>query len=149
MLDYFNPDFLLGITATPDRNDFRDIYSICDGNVAYRIDFMEAIQRGWLSPFHYYGVHDDTDYSQIRWIGNKYDREELMQIQLREELALNILEAWKKYKKTRTIVFCSSIRQAVFCLHILMRTVIVQFHFIRKQNIFREKMRLNSWIIMN
>ena len=51
VLDYFNPDFLLGITATPDRNDFRDIYSICDGNVAYRIDFMEAIQRGWLSPF--------------------------------------------------------------------------------------------------
>ena len=47
---------------------------------------MEAIQRGWLSPFHYYGVHDDTDYSQIRWIGNKYDREELMQIQLRENL---------------------------------------------------------------
>ncbi|PEL87494.1 DEAD/DEAH box helicase family protein [Bacillus wiedmannii] len=114
VLDYFDPNFLLGITATPDRNDFRDIYSICDGNVAYRIDFMEAIQRGWLSPFHYYGVHDDTDYSQIRWIGNKYDREELTQIQLREELALNILEAWKKYKKTRTIVFCSSIRQAVF-----------------------------------
>ncbi|AXR15503.1 DNA helicase [Bacillus thuringiensis] len=114
VLDYFDPNFLLGITATPDRNDFRDIYSICDGNVAYRIDFMEAIQRGWLSPFHYYGVHDDTDYSQIRWIGNKYDREELAQVQLREELALNILEAWKKYKKTRTIVFCSSIRQAVF-----------------------------------
>lgn len=114
VLDYFDPNFLLGITATPDRNDFRDIYSICDGNVAYRIDFMEAIQRGWLSPFYYYGVHDDTDYSQIRWIGNKYDREELTQIQLREELALNILEAWKKYKKTRTIVFCSSIRQAVF-----------------------------------
>lgn len=114
VLDYFNPNFLLGITATPDRNDFRDIYSICDGNVAYRIDFMEAIQRGWLSPFHYYGVYDDTDYSQVRWIGNKYDREELAQVQLREELASNILEAWKRYKKTRTIVFCSSIRQGVF-----------------------------------
>ncbi|WP_144561553.1 DEAD/DEAH box helicase family protein [Bacillus mycoides] len=114
VLDYFNPNFLLGITATPDRNDFRDIYSICDGNVAYRIDFMEAIQRGWLSSFHYYGVYDDTDYSQVRWIGNKYDREELAGVQLKEELADNILEAWKKYKKTRTIVFCSSIRQAVF-----------------------------------
>ncbi|WJE55131.1 DEAD/DEAH box helicase family protein [Bacillus cereus] len=114
VLDYFSPNFLLGITATPDRNDFRDIYSICDGNVAYRIDFMEAIQRGWLSPFHYYGVYDDTDYSQVRWLGNKYDREDLAQVQLKEELADNILEAWKKYKKTRTIVFCSSIRQAVF-----------------------------------
>lgn len=114
VLDYFNPNFLLGITATPDRNDFRDIYSICDGNVAYRIDFMEAIQRGWLSPFHYYGVYDDTDYSQVRWLGNKYDREELAEVQLKEELADKILEVWKKYKKTRTIVFCSSIRQAVF-----------------------------------
>ncbi|WP_369903636.1 DEAD/DEAH box helicase family protein [Bacillus manliponensis] len=114
VLDYFTPNFLLRITATPDRNDFRDIYSICDGNVAYRIDFMEAIQRGWLSPFHYYGVYDETDYSQVRWLGNKYDREELAQVQLKEELAANILEAWKKYKKTRTIVFCSSIRQAEF-----------------------------------
>ncbi|WP_020063115.1 DEAD/DEAH box helicase family protein [Bacillus sp. 123MFChir2] len=114
VLDYFTPNFLLGITATPDRNDFRDIYSICDGNVAYRIDFMEAIQRGWLSPFHYYGVYDDTDYSNVRWLGNKYDSEELAGVQLKEELADNILEAWKKYKKTRTIVFCSSIRQADF-----------------------------------
>ncbi|MCL1948532.1 MAG: DEAD/DEAH box helicase family protein [Turicibacter sp.] len=114
VLEYFKPQFLLGITATPDRNDFRDIYSICDGNVAYRIDFLEAIQRGWLSPFEYFGVHDDTDYSQIRWIGNRYDAEELAQVQLKEDLAFKILKAWEKHKKTRTIVFCSSIRQATF-----------------------------------
>ncbi|MGM9929074.1 MAG: DEAD/DEAH box helicase family protein, partial [Bacillus sp. (in: firmicutes)] len=29
VLNYFRPQFLLGITATPDRNDFRDIYAIC------------------------------------------------------------------------------------------------------------------------
>lgn len=114
VLDYFEPKFLLGITATPDRNDNKDVYAICDGNVAYKIDFIEAVQRGWLAPFRYYGVYDDTDYSKIKWLGNRYDETELLQVQLREEMADKILKAWEKYKKTRTLVFCSSIKQADF-----------------------------------
>ncbi len=114
VIDYFNPRFLLGITATPDRNDNKDVYAICQGNVAYRIDFLEAIQRQWLAPFNYYGVYDETDYSQITWLGNKYAEDELLQLQLREEMADNILRSWEKYKKTRTKVFCSSIKQAEF-----------------------------------
>jgi superfamily II DNA or RNA helicase len=49
-LEYFQPKFLLGITATPERNDNKDVFAICDGNVAFRLDFLEAIQRKWLSP---------------------------------------------------------------------------------------------------
>jgi superfamily II DNA or RNA helicase/HKD family nuclease len=114
VLDYFRPKFLLGITATPDRNDNKDVYALCEGNVAYRIDFLEAIQRRWLAPFQYYGVYDDTDYSQITWLGNKYSEKELLQAQLRDDLADKILEAWNTYKQTRTIAFCSSIKQADF-----------------------------------
>jgi superfamily II DNA or RNA helicase/HKD family nuclease len=113
-LDYFKPKFLLGITATPDRNDNKDVYAICDGNVAFRLDFLYAIERKWLSPFKYFGVYDDTDYSQITWLGNRYDEEELLQAQLREDLALKILRAWEVKKQTRTLAFCSSIRQANF-----------------------------------
>lgn len=79
VLSYFRPDFLLGITATPDRNDNKDVYAICDGNVAFRLDFLDAIERKWLAPFKYYGVYDDTDYSQITWLGNRYNEEELPQ----------------------------------------------------------------------
>ncbi|MDQ1146067.1 superfamily II DNA or RNA helicase/HKD family nuclease [Bacillus sp. SORGH_AS 510] len=113
-LDYFHPRFLLGITATPDRNDNRDVYAICDGNVAFRLDFLEAIYRRWLAPFKYLGVYDDTDYSQITWLGNRYDEEELLLAQLRKELALKVLRAWEKNKQTKTLGFCSSIRQADF-----------------------------------
>nr|WP_263327092.1 DEAD/DEAH box helicase family protein [Neobacillus sp. Marseille-Q6967] len=113
-LDYFQPRFLLGITATPDRNDNKDVYAICDGNVAFRLDFLDAINRKWLAPFKYYGVYDDTDYSQITWLGNRYDEEELLQAQLREELALKILRAWEDKRQTRTLGFCSSIKQAIF-----------------------------------
>lgn len=114
VINYFKPKFLLGITATPDRNDNKDVYAICDGNVAFRIDFLEAIQREWLAPFHYYGVYDDTDYRQITWLGNRYDETELLQVQLREEMAKKIIRAWEEHKQTRTIVFCSSIKQANF-----------------------------------
>ncbi|SMQ78400.1 Superfamily II DNA or RNA helicase [Bacillus sp. OV166] len=117
VLDYFQPRFLLGITATPDRNDNKDVYAICDGNVAFRLDFLDAINRKWLAPFQYFGVYDDTDYSQITWLGNRYDEEELLQAQLREELALKVLRAWENKKQTRTLGFCSSIRQADFLSH--------------------------------
>ncbi|SDN76269.1 Superfamily II DNA or RNA helicase [Psychrobacillus sp. OK028] len=114
VLEHFKPKFLLGITATPDRLDNKDVYSICDGNIAIRIHFIDAIQRNWLSPFHYYGVYDDTDYSQIRWLGTGYDEEELSRVQLREEMAEKILQAWIERKQTRTIGFCSTVRQAKF-----------------------------------
>ncbi|MEQ6389228.1 DEAD/DEAH box helicase family protein [Bacillaceae bacterium S4-13-58] len=114
VLEYFHPKFLLGITATPDRMDGKDVYAICDGNVAFQMHFIEAIEKGWLAPFHYYGVYDDTDYSQITWLGSKYDQGELLAAQLREDLAQTILEGWEKHKQSRTLAFCSSIKQAQF-----------------------------------
>lgn len=114
IIQYFQPKFLLGITATPDRMDGKDVYALCDGNVAYQIHFIEAIRRGWLSPFRYIGVYDNTDYSSIRWLGTHYDDEQLTAAQLRQTLADKIYDAWNEHKQTRTIGFCSSIRQADF-----------------------------------
>ena len=114
ILDYFEPEFLLGLTATPERTDGKDVFALCEGNVAYEITFIEAIQRGWLAPFTYYGVKDDIDYSNIRWLGQRYDQQELLVQQLQEERAQHIFTSWKKHKKTRTIAFCSSIDQAIF-----------------------------------
>ncbi|QHE51673.1 DEAD/DEAH box helicase family protein [Pontibacillus sp. HMF3514] len=114
VIQYFQPKFLMGITATPERTDGQDVFAICDGNVAYEMNFIQAIQRGWLAPFQYYGVYDEIDYAQITWLGNKYDEEELAEAQLQESTAENILDNWKKHKQTRTLVFCSSIKQATF-----------------------------------
>lgn len=114
LLNHFEPKFLLGITATPDRMDNKDVYALCDGNVAISIHFLDAIERNWLAPFNYYGVYDNTDYSAIPWRGNRYDEQELLQIQKREDFAQKIFEEWNRYKQTRTIVFCSSVKQAVY-----------------------------------
>lgn len=114
LIDYFSPKFLLGITATPERLDNKDVYSICDGNVAIRIHFLDAIQRGWLAPFQYYGVRDIVDYSTIRWLGNTYNEEQLSAAQLQQNVAQQILDAWKKYKQSRSIGFCSTVKQTHF-----------------------------------
>lgn len=114
VLDYFQPTFLLGLTATPDRMDGKDVFAICEGNVAFQMDFLEAIQIGWLAPFQYYGIYDDTDYSKITWLGTRYSQEELLETQLRDEMAQKIYEAWNNHKQSRTLAFCSSIKQAAF-----------------------------------
>ena len=58
---------MLGLTATPERLDNRDIYSLCDYNSVYEIRLKEAINKGYLSPFRYYGIYDDTvNYDNIK-----------------------------------------------------------------------------------
>jgi len=114
IIDYFEPKFLLGLTATPERTDGQDVFALCDGNVAYEITFIEAIRRGWLAPFVYYGVKDDIDYTQIRWLGHRYDKQQLLVEQLNEKRAAYVFKKWKQYKQTRTLAFCSSIEQAEF-----------------------------------
>jgi superfamily II DNA or RNA helicase len=144
VIDYFKPKFLLGITATPDRMDGKDVYAICDGNVAYQIHFIEAIQKQWLAPFHYYGVYDDTDYRQITWLGTKYDEEELLAVQLTEEMLEKVYVAWEEHKQTRTLSFCSSIRQANTLANYFKTKGVRALVLILKQLIFLEEMPYSS-----
>ncbi|SFF05572.1 DEAD/DEAH box helicase family protein [Alteribacillus iranensis] len=139
VLEYFEPKFLLGITATPHRMDNKDVYAICDGNVAYEMDFLTAIRRGWLSPFVYHGVYDDTDYSSLRWIGNHYDPDQLAQLQLREDHAKHIFKTWNTHRQSRTLCFCSSIRQAEFLLSYFQKQGIKKAAAVHSQSIVGRK----------
>jgi superfamily II DNA or RNA helicase/HKD family nuclease len=114
IIDHFTPRFFLGLTATPDRMDGADVYAICHHNVAFQMHFSAAMAEGFLTPFHYYGIHDTIDYSQIRRIGPTYDASQLEHRQLDREVADNIYHSWEKHRQTKTIGFCSSIKQAEY-----------------------------------
>ena len=58
LIDFFNPSFLLGMTATPERTDGNDIFSLFDHNIAYEIRLSRAMEEGMLSQFHYFGITD-------------------------------------------------------------------------------------------
>lgn len=109
IVDYFKPEFLLGLTATPERMDGRNIYEICDYNVPYEISLKEAINKGMLSPFHYYGIYDDTDYSGLHLVRGRYDEQELYNAYIsnkgRPEL---IYKHYMKYGSRRALGFCCS-----------------------------------------
>ena len=114
LLHHFAPEFLLGLTATPYRADHRDVFGLCDGNVAYRIGMLEAIAFGWLAPFHYRGILDPTDYAAVPWRNGRYDEEALstaVETRLRAELAL---QAFREHPTTAALGFCVSIRHAEF-----------------------------------
>lgn len=58
ILDYLQPKFLLGMTATPERNDNLSVFQVFDYNVAYEIRLQDALRAKMLTPFHYVGLVD-------------------------------------------------------------------------------------------
>ncbi|CAM3815833.1 DUF3427 domain-containing protein [Alkalicoccus chagannorensis] len=58
LLDHFDPQFLLGMTATPERTDGYDLFQLFHYNLAYEIRLQEALEEDMLAPFHYFGVTD-------------------------------------------------------------------------------------------
>lgn len=60
IVNYFTPDFLLGMTATPERSDDFDIFKMFNYNIAYEIRLRQALEEDLLCPFHYFAVSDFT-----------------------------------------------------------------------------------------
>lgn len=58
IMNYFQPQFYLGMTASPDRTDDFDIYKLFHHNIAYEIRLQQALEEDLLCPFHYFGITD-------------------------------------------------------------------------------------------
>ncbi|WP_095612648.1 DUF3427 domain-containing protein [Bifidobacterium italicum] len=124
VIDYFSKaGFMLGMTATPERTDNFDIFSLFDHNIAYEIRLQKALDENMLCPFHYYGVHeflgtDGTRIDSAEGISKK-DRQ-WMQASLEEltepdrvRYIIRKLEQYGSYdEKVTGLVFCSRIEEA-------------------------------------
>lgn len=113
IVNYFEPQFLLGLTATPERMDGRNIYEICDYNVPYEISLKEAINKGMLVPFHYYGIYDETDYSSLHLVKGRYDEKELNETYIGNTRRYDLIyKYYRKYPSKRALGFCCSRQHA-------------------------------------
>ena len=73
IINYFEPQFLLGITATPERMDGEDVFSLFDQNVPYELRLRDAIVNGLVVPFKYYGIRDELiEYGIKETKGHKF-----------------------------------------------------------------------------
>ncbi|MGK5094985.1 DEAD/DEAH box helicase family protein [Deltaproteobacteria bacterium TL4] len=121
VLYHFSPRFFLGITATPERMDGRDVLKFCDYNIAYEARLFEAIDQGWLTLFQYFAIHDETDYSQIRWTGMGYDENELEK-NLNQDTRVNLIARnLKRFLpstgKIKALAFCATRGHARYMTH--------------------------------
>lgn len=109
IVEYFKPKFMLGLTATPERMDGKNIYEICDYNVPYEITLKEAINKGMLVPFHYYGIFDATDYSKMHMVKGRYDEKELNETYIGNVKRYDLIyKYYCKYGSKKALGFCCS-----------------------------------------
>ena len=116
LLNYYQPDILLGLTATPERMDGKSILEWFDGRIAAELRLPEAIDRKLLCPFQYFGVTDDVDYSKLTWKG-RYDVTELEKIYTADTKRADlILKSVHEYiadiDEVKGLGFCVSVAHA-------------------------------------
>ena len=115
LVEYFNPKFFLGLTATPNRTDNIDILQFCGNNLIYEKDLIDGINLKLLSNFRYEGIIDKyVDYTKITWRGKKFDEAELEKSLNKSKRAQYVYDNWIKHKQLRTLGFCASINHCEF-----------------------------------
>ncbi|MFN7495556.1 MAG: DUF3427 domain-containing protein [Cyclobacteriaceae bacterium] len=111
LIEHFEPKFLLGMTATPERTDGNDIFRLFDHNIAYEIRLSKAMEEEMLSSFHYFGVADlSVDNIQV-------DTKSDFRYLVANERVERIIEKAKFYGSdngiTRGLIFCSRKKEAL------------------------------------
>ena len=80
ILQRFDPQILLGLTATPERMDGGDIAEDFHDRIAAEIRLPEALNRKLLSPFQYFALSDTIDLSHVNWRNGRYEIKELTKL---------------------------------------------------------------------
>jgi superfamily II DNA or RNA helicase/diadenosine tetraphosphate (Ap4A) HIT family hydrolase len=114
VIEHFQPGFMLGLTATPKRMDSADLLALCSDNLVYECPLTEGIERGDLSPFHYFGIADDVDYTPIPWRSGRFDPATLTRAVETQERAQHALDVWRDKGGGRTLAFCVTVTHADF-----------------------------------
>lgn len=111
IIAYFEPEFLLGLTATPERMDNQDVFQMFDKNVPYELRLRDAIINDLVVPFKYYGIRDTlVDYG----LTAKEERRLIAQMANDEHCTFisSQIEAHRPQGKLKALAFCRNVTHA-------------------------------------
>ena len=111
IIGYFEPEFLLGLTATPERMDNQDVFALFDKNVPYELRLRDAIINELVVPFKYYGIRDTlVDYGLTK----REERRMIAQLATEEhvEFISSQIESHRIQGKLKAIAFCRNVTHA-------------------------------------
>jgi superfamily II DNA or RNA helicase len=129
LLRYYRPKVLLGLTATPERMDGKNVLEYFDHIIASEMRLTEAIDRKLLCPFQYFCVTDTVDLSKLKWSKKGYDLKELENVYTSNKIRSNqIVKSIHKYvtdlDQVKGLVFCVSIEHAKYMANFFNNTKI-------------------------
>ncbi|MFD1669048.1 DUF3427 domain-containing protein [Streptomyces sp. SID7804] len=120
IVDHFQPLELLGLTATPERMDRKNVQDeFFDGRIAAEMRLWEALDNKLLCPFHYFGISDTTDLSAVEWKRGAYDVNSLSDALTGNKVRAGLIVKAVEEKVTdpsrmRALGFCVSVAHAHF-----------------------------------
>jgi superfamily II DNA or RNA helicase/HKD family nuclease len=119
LLERLQPRELLGLTATPERTDGVDVRSFFGGRAAAELRLWDALEADLLCPFHYFGISDGTDLSQLDWRRGEYDSGALTNLYTADDARVRIVLRELRDKVVdlgmmRALGFCVSVAHAEF-----------------------------------
>ena len=119
LLSYYEPKVLLGLTATPERGDSKDVFNYFEDRISAEIRLPEAIDRKLLSPFQYFCVTDTVDLSKLKWSRKGYEIRELDNLYTNNDIRSNmIITSINKYVTDMNSViglgFCVGVEHAIY-----------------------------------
>lgn len=122
ILKHFQPKELVGLTATPERADGESILHYFNEHISVELRLWEALERGLLSPFQYFGLNDETDLSDVQWSRKGYDVAALEKIYTGNDARVRLVleQMYDKLsdpRRMRALGFCVSIAHAEFMAH--------------------------------
>ena len=112
MLAYFKPKFTLGLTATPERADDKNILDIFK-NTAHKLDIQTAVEIGELVLVRCIRIHTNVDLTKVRFNSVQYNIRDLESKIFVPERNTLIADTFMEYcSEKRTVIFCASVKHA-------------------------------------
>lgn len=114
VIQYYNADFTIGLTATDQRPDKKKLETVF-GSYSTSLSLKEAMEKGIVAKANVYRIETNIDLSKVRFNGKDYinaDLEKRIRVTSRNELIVDVL---KEYLTSGE----ASLRQGViFCVNV-------------------------------
>ena len=111
VIQYYAPEFLIGLTATDQRPDKKRLEEIF-GNYTTELSLKDAMEKGVVARANVYRIETNIDLSHVRFNGKDYvnaDLEKSVRVTSRNELIVNVLKDYfteGDAGKRQGIIFC-------------------------------------------
>lgn len=116
IMNYFTPEFTLGMTTTPERSDNMNVFDLFDNNVAIEVRLHEALEDDLVIPFHYFGITDieGIDLSDVD-IDNIAEVTKRLKVNERVDFIIEKMNFYNHDgEKRKCLGFCASVDHAQF-----------------------------------